>query len=104
MLFRLGLLRPIPNEIFAIHNGGLAIYGGVIAGVLVIWLVCRKRRYRSARCSTCMCYGLLIGQILGRWGNFMNREAFGADCNGVLPHGADRPRRHDYLRPSDFSL
>ena len=42
VLFRLDYYVQHPNEIFAIHNGGLAIYGGVIAGVLVIWLVCRS--------------------------------------------------------------
>ena len=44
VLFRLDYYVQHPNEIFAIHNGGLAIYGGVIAGVLVIWLVCRKKK------------------------------------------------------------
>ena len=78
VLFRLDYYVQHPNEIFAIHNGGLAIYGGVIAGVLVIWLVCRKKKIPLGAMLDLLCYGLLIGQILGRWGNFMNREAFGA--------------------------
>lgn len=49
VLFRLDYYVQHPNEIFAIHNGGLAIYGGVIAGVLVIWLVCRKKEDTARR-------------------------------------------------------
>ena len=81
VLFRLDYYVQHPNEIFAIHNGGLAIYGGVIAGVLVIWLVCRKKKIPLGAMLDLLCYGLLIGQILGRWGNFMNREAFGAQTD-----------------------
>ena len=81
VLFRLDYYVQHPNEIFAIHNGGLAIYGGVIAGVLVIWLVCRKKKIPLGAMLDLLCYGLLIGQILGRWGNFMNREAFGAETD-----------------------
>ena len=69
------------RKAIAIWDGGLAIYGGVIAGVLVIWLVCRKKKIPLGAMLDLLCYGLLIGQILGRWGNFMNREAFGAETD-----------------------
>ena len=81
VLFRLDYYVQHPNEIFAIHNGGLAIYGGVIAGIIAIWLVCRKKKIPLGAMLDLLCYGLLIGQILGRWGNFMNREAFGAETD-----------------------
>ena len=81
VLFRLDYYVQHPNEIFAIHNGGLAIYGGVIAGIIAIWLVCRKKKIPLGAMLDLLCYGLLIGQILGRWGNFMNREAFGAQTD-----------------------
>ena len=87
VLFRLDYYVQHPNEIFAIHNGGLAIYGGVIAGVLVIWLVCRKKKIPLGAMLDLLCYGLLIGQILGRWGNFMNREAHGAVTEAFLKMG-----------------
>ena len=87
VLFRLDYYVQHPNEIFAIHNGGLAIYGGVIAGVLVIWLVCRKKKIPLGAMLDLLCYGLLIGQILGRWGNFMNREAHGAITDTFLKMG-----------------
>lgn len=62
----------------AIWDGGLAIYGAVIVGVLTGVVFCAVRR-RSFWClaDTC-CFGLLIGQIIGRWGNFMNVEAYGS--------------------------
>ena len=87
VLFRLDYYVQHPNEIFAIHNGGLAIYGGVIAGVLVIWLVCRKKKIPLGAMLDLLCYGLLIGQILGRWGNFMNREAHGAVTDSFFKMG-----------------
>ncbi|MBR0040809.1 MAG: prolipoprotein diacylglyceryl transferase [Oscillospiraceae bacterium] len=70
-----------PDEIAAIWNGGLAIYGGVIAGVAVILLVCRHKKIPWQAMLDLIIFGLLIGQILGRWGNFMNREAFGSQTD-----------------------
>ncbi len=66
------------RQIFAVWEGGLAIYGGIIAGVLVILAVCRHKKIPVAAMLDLAVYGVLIGQILGRWGNFMNREAYGA--------------------------
>ena len=70
-----------PGEIVEIWNGGLAIYGGVIAGVIVMLLVCRHKKIPWQAMFDLLIFGLLIGQILGRWGNFMNREAFGAETD-----------------------
>lgn len=79
VLFQLDYYLQHPDEFFAIRNGGLAIYGGVIAGVLVAYLVCRRKKIPFPAMLDCLCYGLLVGQIIGRWGNFLNREAFGAE-------------------------
>ena len=79
VLFQLDYYLAHPDELFALRNGGLAIYGGVIAGVLMAYLVCRRKKIPFPAMLDCLCYGLLLGQILGRWGNFMNREAFGAE-------------------------
>ena len=79
VLFRLDYYLANPGEIFALRDGGLAIYGGVIAGVLTVWLLCRHKKIPMAAMLDLAVLGLLIGQILGRWGNFMNREAFGAE-------------------------
>ena len=81
VLFKLDYYLANPGEIIEIWNGGLAIYGGVIAGVLVMLLVCRRKKIPWQAMFDLLIFGLLIGQILGRWGNFMNREAFGAETD-----------------------
>ena len=70
-----------PGEIFAVWEGGLAIYGGIIAGFLVIFVFCRLKKLSFPAMLDLISFGLLIGQILGRWGNFFNREAFGAETD-----------------------
>ena len=65
-------------EMIAIRDGGLAIYGGVIAGFLTAYLFSRRRKISFWALADCCVQGLFIGQAIGRWGNFMNREAFGA--------------------------
>ena len=81
VVFKLDHYLAHPEEIIEIWNGGLAIYGGVIAGVAVILLVCRHKKIPWQAMLDLVIFGLLIGQILGRWGNFMNREAFGAETD-----------------------
>lgn len=66
-------------ESVAIWDGGLAIYGGVIAAVLVCFVLSKKRGFKLGALTDLIVMGLLIGQAVGRWGNFMNREAFGAE-------------------------
>lgn len=70
------------GEIFNIRGGGLAIYGGVIAGVLTTFVFSKIKKVPFLRLADTACTGLLTGQIIGRWGNFFNREAFGGytDC------------------------
>ena len=79
--FKLDHYLAHPGEIIEIWNGGLAIYGGVIVGVIVMLFVCRHKKIPWQAMFDLLIYGLLIGQILGRWGNFMNREAFGAETD-----------------------
>lgn len=67
-----------------IRNGGLAIYGGVIAGVITAIIFCKKKNIKFAVLSDTVTMGLLIGQIMGRWGNFFNREAFGDYTNSLF--------------------
>ena len=66
-------------NMIAIWDGGLAIYGAVIAVVIVGICVSRHRGYKLGAMLDLAVMGLLIGQCIGRWGNFMNREAFGAE-------------------------
>lgn len=64
-------------QIFNTRGGGMAIYGGVIAAVITAIVFCRKRHYKFALFADTAVAGLVLGQIIGRYGNFMNREAFG---------------------------
>lgn len=79
--FKLDYYLANPGEIIEIWNGGLAIYGGVIGGVVAMLIVCRHKKIPWQAMFDLLIFGLLIGQILGRWGNFMNREAFGAETD-----------------------
>lgn len=70
-----------------IRDGGLAIYGGVIGGVGAVVLFCllsKKRRLKLLPCMDIAGLGFLIGQAIGRWGNFFNREAFGGYTDGLF--------------------
>lgn len=91
VLFRLPHYIEHPSEIFAIWEGGLAIYGGVIAGIIVAVILCRKKKIPLLAMLDLLVYGLLIGQIIGRWGNFMNREAFGAETDVFCRMGLTAP-------------
>ncbi len=66
-----------PVSMLHIWNGGLAIYGGVIGGVLGIALVSKLKKIRFGALLDVAAFAVLIGQTVGRWGNFFNREAFG---------------------------
>lgn len=81
VLFNLDHYLADPGQIFAIRDGGLAIYGGIIVGVIVVIFVSRHKKIPIPAMLDLAVFGLLIGQILGRWGNFMNREAFGAETD-----------------------
>ena len=64
-------------SIFNLREGGLAIYGGVIAAVITVAVYCRVKKLSFGVLADTACPGLILGQIMGRWGNFFNREAFG---------------------------
>ena len=91
VLFRLDYYLAYPGELFALRDGGLAIYGGVIAGVLCAVLVCRHKKISLPAMLDLLILGLLIGQIIGRWGNFMNREAFGVETTIFCRMGLTAP-------------
>ena len=76
-----------PISVLYIWNGGLAIYGGVLGAVLGILVFCRVKKIKIATVLDLTMLGFLIGQSLGRWGNFFNREAFGAETQSFLRMG-----------------
>ena len=73
-----------PISVFNIRNGGLAIYGGVLAGFATIFIYTRIRKKSFLLMADTVMFGLVFGQALGRWGNFTNREAFGEYTDGLF--------------------
>ena len=71
-------------QIFNLRAGGLAIYGGVIAGVLTLLVFTRVKKLSFFSMADTGVLGLITGQIIGRWGNFFNCEAFGGYTDGLL--------------------
>lgn len=72
------------SAVFHIREGGLAIYGGVLTAIVVIVVYARKQHVRVGLMGDLVGVGLIIGQILGRWGNFFNREVFGGYTDGLF--------------------
>lgn len=71
-------------SIFNLRLGGLAIYGGVFGALIAVFVYGRIQKISFPRMIDCISPGLLIGQIIGRWGNFFNREVFGGYTNSIL--------------------
>ena len=84
VIFMWDYYKDNPIEIINIRGGGLAIYGGIIAGVLTLLIYCKRKKKKFPLILDCVIYGLLVGQILGRWGNFFNREVFGEYTDGLF--------------------
>lgn len=73
-----------PLQIFNLRAGGLAIYGGVLASVLTLFIFTRVKKLNFWLMADTAVQGLIIGQIIGRWGNFFNREAFGGYTDNLF--------------------
>ena len=72
---------PNPISVLYIWKGGLAIYGGVIGAVIGVIVFCKVKKISIGATLDLVALGFLIGQAIGRWGNFINREAFGAEVS-----------------------
>ena len=96
-------------DMIAIWEGGLAIYGAIIAGGLTVFLVCRHKRIRFLKMFDAVAPGVMIGQFLGRWGNFFNGEAYGEEVlegsllyfsrMGLIPNIESATKMH-YFHPT----
>ena len=90
-----------PVSILRIRDGGLAIYGGVIGAVTALVLRCRHKKIPAGKALDVAALGLLIGQSVGRWGNFFNREAFGRETDIFCRMGLTVPGRETvYVHPT----
>ena len=86
-IFSWGLYKDDPIRVLYIWEGGLAIYGGVIGAVIGLFIYTKVKKVKTSAILDIGGLGLLIGQSIGRWGNFMNREAFGAETTSFLRMG-----------------
>ena len=84
VVFQWGDYKDHLAEIFNIRKGGLAIYGGIIAAVVTLIVFTRKRKLSFLSMADSACLGLVTGQIIGRWGNFVNCEAFGGYTDSLF--------------------
>ena len=71
-------------DIFKVWEGGLAIYGGIIGAAISTIIYCKKNKLSVLKVFDVACPGLLIGQSIGRWGNFVNAEVFGRETDSLL--------------------
>ena len=90
------------REILSLRDGGLAIYGGIIGAIVFGGLACKWRKVPVLPMFDVTAMGFLIGQCIGRWGNFFNQEAFG--CNTTLPWGMYSAATEAYLRGSTVTV
>ena len=84
VIFDWELYKDNPIEIFNLRGGGLAIYGGIIGAVLTLIVFTKVRKVSFFSMADTGCIGLITGQIIGRWGNFFNCEAFGGYTDSLL--------------------
>ena len=75
--FNLDYYLKYPLEIFEVWNGGLAIHGGIIFGLITVLIYCKKYGATTLKVLDIAVVGLILGQAIGRWGNFFNGEAYG---------------------------
>lgn len=84
VVFRWDAYRDRPLSVFNLREGGLAIYGGVIAAIITVFVYSKVKKLSFGLLCDTAGMGLILGQLIGRWGNFFNREAFGGYTNNLL--------------------
>ena len=91
-----------PISLLYIWEGGLAIYGGVLGAIVGVTVLCKVKKIRVATLLDLVALGFLIGQSMGRWGNFFNREAFGAATDAFSRMGLfnERTALWEYYHPT----
>lgn len=87
-------------SIFNTRQGGLAIYGGVIGAFITLFVYSKIKKTKALAIGDCGVFGLILGQIIGRWGNFFNREVFGEYTDNILAMRLPV----EAVRPSDISV
>ena len=82
--FSWSLYKNDPGQILNVRSGGMLFYGGLLGGVLSGAVYCRLRKKSFWKMADLACMGILIGQIIGKWGSFFNRESFGEYADNIF--------------------
>lgn len=104
VIFQWDYYRLNPIEIFEIWNGGLAIYGGIIGGILAGYITCKLEKLNFYNLLDLVGMSLLIGQGIGRWGNYANQEAFGVFTKGNYGMMSDKVVNYIIKNPGKYGL
>jgi len=101
-IFKWDMYKDDPISIFYIWEGGIAIYGAIIGAAIGVCIHCVYKRIKLPAVLDLVALGFLIGQCIGRWGNFFNREAFGAETDSFLKMGLfnTATNRWEYHHPT----
>lgn len=102
VLFEWEYYRVHLAEIPQIWHGGLAIYGGLIGGILAAYFTCRHNGLNFLKLLDLAGMSFLIGQGIGRWGNYANQEAFGTNTEGFLGMSSSKVTDYIYAHESEF--
>ena len=84
VLFNFSLYKDDLLSVFNIREGGIAIYGAILFGVLTVFIYTKIRKQKFLYCTDCIVPGLALAQGIGRWGNFVNQEAYGYETNSLF--------------------
>ncbi len=110
VLFELKQYLSNPIRMLYIWEGGLAIYGAVIGGLLGLLIYTRVKKMRFLKLADCIAPGLILAQAIGRWGNFFNQEAYGAPITNPklwwFPFAVyieNSPLEHPFITPRSFT-
>lgn len=102
IVFNLEYYLQNPKEILNMRSGGIAIYGAIIGGIITCFIFCRKRKINILDLLDYMVPGLVLGQAIGRWGNFINIEAYGTATNSFLRMGIIENGTYIEVHPTFF--
>lgn len=89
-------------DIFKIWEGGLAIYGGIIGGIIAAFITCKITKLNFYNLLDAVGMSLLIGQGIGRWGNYANQEAFGCNTNGNFGMWSEKISKYITLHQNEL--
>lgn len=99
-VFHWDLFRDNPISVLYIWNGGLGMYGVIAGAVLATVIYCKRKKLSILAFLDMACFGFIIGQFIGRWGNFMNREAFGYETDIFCRMGLTQNGVTYYVHPT----